>query len=531
MRKVLLGAVSALLVLAVMVRGDEIPVPANQSIEEGEFEGRASFVPWSGDWWNQKEGDLGIGWNGKKTFTWDESAEEYEFDSDVEVNDLSPLAKYDAWIEKTKGYNPGSARHELANGHHVDPTEKKAYDKEDVDYSWWGHCNGWAAAAALEREPFHPVEVNGIRFEVADLKGLLTESYYSQVSDFSGRRYYKPKKQYTEAYDRAKVLIKAIKKESIEASEYRTWYEDLFNRELSQDYYPAAYRNVLDYVVEWYDSKYTSAFEDIRPDIFHKILTTIIGDQKSVVVFDITANEAVWNYPAYAYETSIEYAEKRRVKSLTSKYKYWRNVYNVTTTVTYADDGVNQSITGTRSFEKTYTYELYTTLYYKSLRGGKWLGSSVKNHPDFAWFPKYNPTGVDYGENPKLVYGKLLQILPESNLAHDKQGLELFANGTGSSDCRTESSPVTFWNPVATGSKVTLSYDANVSGIKKVKYFEQDFVASWDYVRVTREELTLLGEGSTVTVSLDSGKHYLLAYAYDSKGNLVAVDEITVKVQ
>jgi hypothetical protein len=531
MRKVLFGVVSALLVFAVTVRGDEIPVKSNQAIEEGEFEGKASFVPWSGDWWNQKAGQLGIGWNGEKTFKWDDSSDSYEFNSEVETNDLSPLAKYDAWVEKTKGYNPESALYELESGHHVDPNEKEEYDDEDVDYSWWGHCNGWAAAAALEREPFYPIEADGIRFEVADLKGLLTESYYSQVSDFSGSRYYKPKKEHTEAYDRGKELLKAISKESIEASEYREWYEELFNKELSQDYYPAAYKGVLEYVIEWYDGKYTSAFEDIRPDVFHKILTNIIGDQKSVVVFDITAGEAVWNYPAYKFETSIEYLEKRRIKSTTSKYKYWRSVYNVTTTVTYADDGVNQSITGTRSFTKTYTYELYTTLWYKWLRGGKWTGSSVKNHPDFAWFPKYNPTGVDKGENPKLVFGKLLEILPKSHLAQKDSGLELFANGTGSSDCRTDESQVTFWNPVEVGSDVTFSYKTNVSGIKKVKYFEQSYKSFWDYVKVTRDPLEALGEGSTLTVSLGYGKHYILAYGYSSSGKLIAVDEITVKVQ
>ena len=85
----------------------------------------------------------------------------------------------------------------------------------NAENNWWGHCNGWAAAAALEREPFYPIEADGITFEVADLKGLLTESYYSQVSDFSGSRYYKPKEEHTEAYERGKELLKAISKESV----------------------------------------------------------------------------------------------------------------------------------------------------------------------------------------------------------------------------------------------------------------------------------------------------------------------------
>ena len=67
--------------------------------------------------------------------------------------------------------------------------------------------------------------------------------------------------------------------------------------------------------------------------------------------------------------------------------------------------------------------------------------------------------------------------------------------------------------------------------IKKVKYFEQSYKSFWDYVKVTRDPLEALGEGSTLTVSLGYGKHYILAYGYSSSGKLIAVDEITVKVQ
>ena len=78
---------------------------------------------------------------------------------------------------------------------------------------------------------------------------------------------------------------------------------------------------------------------------------------------------------------------------------------------------------------------------------------------------------------------------------------------------------------------MTLSYDANVSGIKTVKYFDQPFKSFWDYVKVTRDPLVALGEGKTLTVSLDYGKHYIVGYAYNASGDLIAIDEITVKVQ
>ena len=51
----------------------------------------------------------------------------------------------------------------------------------------------------------------------------------------------------------------------------------------------------------------SDAFADIRPDIFHRILTTVIGKNKGALVFDTSANEEVWNFPAYAYETEVTF--------------------------------------------------------------------------------------------------------------------------------------------------------------------------------------------------------------------------------
>ena len=53
---------------------------------------------------------------------------------------------------------------------------------------WWGHCDGWSAAAALYPEPRQPVTVNGIEFGVADLKGLLTEAGGSADYEFFGNK-------------------------------------------------------------------------------------------------------------------------------------------------------------------------------------------------------------------------------------------------------------------------------------------------------------------------------------------------------
>lgn len=42
---------------------------------------------------------------------------------------------------------------------------------------WYGHCNGWAAAAIRHAEPVKSVTRNGVTFSPSDIKGLLAEIY------------------------------------------------------------------------------------------------------------------------------------------------------------------------------------------------------------------------------------------------------------------------------------------------------------------------------------------------------------------
>lgn len=53
--------------------------------------------------------------------------------------------------------------------------------------TWYGHCNGWAAAAIRHAEPQHSVVRNGVTFRPADIKGLLAEIYiYSESEMIAG---------------------------------------------------------------------------------------------------------------------------------------------------------------------------------------------------------------------------------------------------------------------------------------------------------------------------------------------------------
>jgi hypothetical protein len=176
---------------------------ASASRPTGE-QAEASRTPWSGWWWpllDSRNPNL--------------------------YDDGGPLDKYDAYVQRLGWGNPGTQAWEYANHRTTDP-----------DAGWWGHCHAWSAAAVLEPEPLAAGYDAGIYFTVSDLKGLVTEAYYSPEAEDYGNRY---------------------------------------NGRAGDD------------------------FQDIYPGLFHTVLRYYIEQQRVAIVADIDPGEQVWNYPAYAY--------------------------------------------------------------------------------------------------------------------------------------------------------------------------------------------------------------------------------------
>jgi hypothetical protein len=96
----------------------------------------------------------------------------------LDDGDKSPFAKYDAFVSRrAAATNPGSQEWEKKNHYYH-------------GISWSGHCNGWAAASVLSKEPKKPIKdpFSGVTFGVSDLKGLLIERHYCPKTVFYGSR-------------------------------------------------------------------------------------------------------------------------------------------------------------------------------------------------------------------------------------------------------------------------------------------------------------------------------------------------------
>ncbi len=511
-------------------------------IQAGAREGRAAATPWSGVWWPFSDCELGKGWNGTGAdFTYDSVAKVWSRVNPTKpMNDVAPFLKYDEFVRKTTGTDPKSALYEMTGDraagfmHNVYGDEKERYDREGISYSWWGHCNGWCAAALMEKEPIAPIEAQGVRFEVADLKGLLTETHWAIQSDFTGRRYNLPKAYMTESRQPGKdLLAKLVAGTPAPVASYVKWYEKAYNRTLSATVIPTLkptdFKNVLESFEKSFVENYDNAYADVKPDVFHKILETVIGRKKLAFVCDITANEEVWNHPAFAYTMNI--TKTRDFTEAGAARVEWA----VETSVWYATDGVSESIIGISDFSEDYTYTLITDAQGKIL-SGKWTGDSVDSHPDFCWLPTYNPTGPDSGENKKVEYGKVITLLPKHHMQSQTRGIDLTANGVKASTRRPNDRTTTWSNGVNATGEITFTVASTTSlSIAKVAYFHEPVNSSWgEEVTASRNALVSLGTSTTgpafqLKVSLTgTGRKMIVAYAYDSASKLIAIDEITI---
>jgi len=427
------------------------------------------YKPWAGAWWPLKKGELVFGYSGRSTFSdrIKDDVDPIKKEMDALSAEIRKLDDGDEKDEKRDAYREkqselvgkikdfyGKIMTDLDGGKLVYADGKLTHTEEEWSYdlnelspmdkyalaqydkgntynnpffigaweilnsynpggeSWWGHCNGWAAAAILTNEPRESITAkigeDEVEFTTADQKGLLTESHYSTYSQFYGERYNGEEQDIT----------------------------------------------------------------DLQPKAFHNLITFFIKEKGVPMVFDTTAAEAVWNFPAYGYEMTmsetteegaadkvnintasfealvdlpgieetlaqkiVDYRTENGpfqsveeitdvdgigetiysdVKDIITTNAYQRS-FSVSAKVTLTTDSVGEThVDGDepRNFLDTWNYTLFTDAD-GVVVGGEW--ANEKDHPDFAWIPYLNPSSASKGssENPFLGYGELLDIIGE----------------------------------------------------------------------------------------------------------------------
>jgi hypothetical protein len=218
--------------------------------------------------------------------------------------------------------------------------------------SWSGHCNGLAAAGINEEEPTRAVTYRGVDFSVDDVKALLVEKWQraSGSALMVGRR-----------CNQADVA-------------------------LDEDGRPVP-----------------DACRDFNAGAMHVILGNFLGLKGEGVVFDMSRDEQVWNYPVVGYEIEssevIDAAAATRLVGGGTRYR-WNpratQFMKVRSRVRFAGGQ-----------ERVYDYVLEGDD--DVIIGGEWVGGSKLSHPDFAW-RMTAPAAV----NPYLDLGEIDAIARRS---------------------------------------------------------------------------------------------------------------------
>lgn len=309
--------------------------------------GQAERTPWSGYWWSMQNAELVLGWSsatGRKEWT---PEEVLAFDACIESTStpckammdghaadggkrLSPLMKFDLWVRRWLEAQNGVGGSASTMYSHAAKWElDHHYIGDNADHphagsaGYAGKCIGWALANFDWSEPTTTTTLLGVKFEPADIKGILASIY-------NGAQFFVP--------------------------------DDLW---LGNAYHDNEGSDSAEY------------YEDVYPHDFVRALYATIGKGK-MLEGDLDPGDGVWNYPIYKYELRPGTPKNGKVAvSATIHYADDEvGIDQVFSTVAGRPDLKSRELT----FELDLPASAGTDL--SKATGGRWTGASVDTHPD-----------------------------------------------------------------------------------------------------------------------------------------------------
>ncbi len=267
----------------------------------------------------------------------------------------TPWAGY-WWPYSENGILDAALRYDRVRGNRTASSWEVAQHGSELRglQSWFGHCNGWAAAAVLYPEPTSPKSTQNTEFSVADQKALLSELAMEVRADFFGTR------------------------------------------------------------SDGAEDSSSASFKDTYPDVFFLVLTNYLGKGLPMILDRYTGVQ-VWNQPLAGYRIDPIRPEDSLGTDPSAPNVHR---IRVTTTIWWLRDDVDGgALTEPFEFKDGPSYESRVLRYEVWLDGppvfdgsgqiqssgkvivarqgnvalgGAWLNSglsSVNSHPDYLWVP------------------------------------------------------------------------------------------------------------------------------------------------
>ncbi|HEX5062695.1 MAG TPA: hypothetical protein VFV99_25155 [Kofleriaceae bacterium] len=280
---------------------------------------------------------------------------------DTYNNCAGPAAKW-----QTENYESIGLMHNGIDDDGDGRTDEYGSDGIDGVQGWWGSCHAWTPASQLIPEPQKAVTINGVRFDVGDIKALIQNAFdYTEAVMLGGRC-------------NAKTITHDVNGSA--------------NDECS----------------------------DVNPGALHVVMTNFLGINQLALVEDRTANYEVWNQPVVGYEITKQdevtpTVAMQCVGGTGDTYTYNTNakkLYEVRMTVSYVgESGAGNTPIGYRNNVSTddyhYILEIGST---GKVIGGRYCKDGENRHIDFLWAP----TGDWQPSNPHVDVAKVKQLIKAS---------------------------------------------------------------------------------------------------------------------
>jgi hypothetical protein len=339
-----------------------------------------SATVWADTYWPASEGSHNARWQGPTTKS---PLEKYDaaFNNaqgcatQPEVSGRSSKA---AWVTynncagpaakwQTESYESIGLMH---NG--IDDDGDGAIDEYGTDgidgvQGWWGTCHAWTPASQLIPEPQHAVTVNGVRFDVGDIKALIQN-----------------------VFDRTGAVM-------------------LGGRCNAQD------------ITHDVNGSANDDCADVNPGAMHVVLANFLGINQLPLVEDRTANYQVWNQPVVGYEVTKQDKVTAKVANdcvggtggETWTYNTGaKELYEVRSTVSYVtESSASNTPIGYKDNVSTddYHYILEVSSAGKVI-GGRYCKDGENSHIDFLWSPR----GSFSPSNPYVNVAKVKDLIKKS---------------------------------------------------------------------------------------------------------------------
>jgi hypothetical protein len=419
--------------------------------------GRAA-VAWADTYWPTYDGSHNNRWQGPTTKS---PLEKYDqaFNNAAgcatqpdAISGQGAKAKWDAYYQcagpaakwQSQNYQGGGDMHD-GRDNDGDGVTDDAGSSGDIDgiATWWGTCHAWTPSALTVPEPQMAVTMNGVKFEVGDIKALVQNVHDSTSAIMLGGRC------------NAKEITHSA------------------------------------------TGSANDACADLNPGALHVVMTNFLGIGQMPLIEDRTANFEVWNQPVTGYEVTnqAEISAKNANACVGATGDTWKyntaakSLQDVRMTVKYITEGSPSTTpigyeNNVRTDRYHYILELNTE---GKIIGGRYCSDSENSHVDFLW----TPTGTYSATNPYVKNDKVNELVAKSVA---RQG-----GGGGTNPAQTFSASPNLMIPDnnATG----VSSDIAVSGLTG----SLGLTVTLDISHTYRGDLvvTLLKDGQTLKVLSD----------------------------